>query len=1132
MGKNKEYELAIKIAGEVEKSFYESTKLTKKELRDIAKQAALSAQAAQAVPREASEHMMFIKDIFSQKNMREIEPFFNGLENAAVKSFKAISAAAVASGAMISSGLAASVNIGSDFEEQMSAVQAISMSDNSDMVRLNNMAKELGKSTKFSAAEVGQGFEYMAMAGWKTEDMLNGINGVLNLAAASGEDLGEVSDIVTDAMTAFGLGAEQAGHFADVLAIASSNSNTNVSMMGETFKYVAPVAGTLGYSIEDTAAAIGLMANSGIKASQAGTSLRSIFSRLAAPTKEVQGAMDALGLSLTDEDGKMKSFLKLTQDIRAGFAGMSEIQQSEVASKLAGQEALSGLLAIANAPDEDFRKLTEAINESTGAAEKMAEIRLDNLKGDITILRSATEGFGIDLYENFNGPLRNIVQTGTEFIGDMTNEINAKYPTARRKVLDFAESMKELQEPLLNVGGWLLDNPGAITGPVMGLGAALGTYKIASGISSITKALGAMNPAGMAILGIGGVVGVIKGIGAATKKAAEDAKQANLAAHFGDISLSLAELQETAAFVVQSEGLTKVRESVAAMRELDGISDDIRNAVAELNRKNWKVSIGMGLTELEIEEYQGQIDSFVQSVQEYVTQRQYAINLSLDVHLDDEPGLNGMKEDIQKYYSGKQQEISTAKAKMDKAVELAREDGNISPEESEEIAKLQEEIYQIQQDMQGSEYDSGLDAIKLQYGNERMLTPESAMNLMAEIRELTSTALLEQDEDYRNILEDARLLQEDGIWNQDKYDETEAFVKSSRLQDERELLIKGASFYNDLIREAYGEEWESMARELQEQIQDNGENQILDTLRDAAYSVSVNLMPNIDWELLSANIINSTGIDKSTRDAMAELFEQSKPEMERMLEEERGYIDRGEHIPAELREAIIDTATIGALGGDMDAIWTMLGRTVNSQEYATLIGTMKESGGYVPEAFINGIGEKQWMLNEAVIQSAQETLNVYRKAFGEGIAVSVPVKIMQTQIDVVNSALASAVPHADGGIFDKPHLGWVAEAGYPESIIPLNGSKEAMDLWLKTGELLGMDGLTGGPEPLADDIAELAYSGGGETVLQIENSPVIYFYGNAPDKEEIEGILEDENEKFARMMETYLSNNRRTRFYD
>lgn len=219
---------------------------------------------------------------------------------------------------------AAAIKVGSDFEAAMSKVEAISGATGKELEELQAKAKEMGASTKFSATESAQAFEYMAMAGWKTEDMLDGIEGIMNLAAASGEDLAATSDIVTDALTAFGLSAGDSTHFADLLAKASSNANTNVGMMGETFKYVAPVAGALGYSAEDTAIAIGLMANSGIKASQAGTSLRSIMSRMAKPTDEVKAAMDTLGVSLTDDHGKMKSLNEIMGDLRNGFADLSK----------------------------------------------------------------------------------------------------------------------------------------------------------------------------------------------------------------------------------------------------------------------------------------------------------------------------------------------------------------------------------------------------------------------------------------------------------------------------------------------------------------------------------------------------------------------------------------------------------------------------------------------------------------------------------------------------------------------------------------------------------------------------------------------------------------------------------------
>lgn len=336
---------------------------------------------------------------------------FSGTAKSALKG---VVVAARAAGTAISAMAGYAVKVGSSFEEGMSKVSAISGVAGGDLEKLTDKAKEMGAKTKFSATEAASAFEYMAMAGWKTEDMLNGIEGIMNLAAASGEDLATTSDIVTDALTAFGMSASDSGRFADVLAAASSNANTNVGMMGETFKYVAPVAGALGFSVEDTAVAIGLMANSGIKASQAGTSLRSIMSRLAKPTDDVQIAMDALGISLTDSNGNMKSLNEVMGDLRKGFANLSEAEKANMAATLGGQEAMSGLLAIVNASDEDFNSLQNAINNADGAAEAMAGTMQNNLKGSFTILGSALEGFGIQVYERVQEPLKKAVDEGTE----------------------------------------------------------------------------------------------------------------------------------------------------------------------------------------------------------------------------------------------------------------------------------------------------------------------------------------------------------------------------------------------------------------------------------------------------------------------------------------------------------------------------------------------------------------------------------------------------------------------------------------------------------------------------------------------------------------------------------------------
>lgn len=355
---------------------------------------------------------------------------------------------------------------GMKFDATMSEVAAISGAVGEDFDALRDKAQEMGATTKFSASESAEALTYMAMAGWKTEDMLSGLEGIMNLAAASGEDLATTSDIVTDALTAFGLNAADSNHFADVLAAASSNANTNVSMMGETFKYAAPLAGALGYSIEDTATAIGLMANAGIKGSQAGTALRSILTRMAKPTKESDTAMAALGLSLTDTEGNMKSFQRVMMDMREAFHSNLMISEEEFASMLSdlnekledgtmsqkdynnaldmlmdraygaegavmaeyaamlgGQEAMSGLLAIVNASDEDFQKLTDSIygsSEGMGAASEMAKTMQDNLAGDVTIFQSALEGFKIAVSDELTPSLREFVQFGSGALSSLT----------------------------------------------------------------------------------------------------------------------------------------------------------------------------------------------------------------------------------------------------------------------------------------------------------------------------------------------------------------------------------------------------------------------------------------------------------------------------------------------------------------------------------------------------------------------------------------------------------------------------------------------------------------------------------------------------------------------------------------
>ena len=380
----------------------------------------------------------------------------------------------------------AAVKTAADFDSAMSKVAAVSGATGSEFDALRDKAREMGSKTKFSASEAAEAMNYMAMAGWKTEDMLGGIEGVMNLAAASGEDLATTSDIVTDALTAFGLTAQDSGHFADVLAAASSNANTNVSMMGETFKYAAPIAGALGFSVEDTAEAIGLMANAGIKGSQAGTSLRTIMTNLSGDVKICGANIGEVTVATTNADGSMRDLSDILADCRVAFAGLSESEQAAAAESLVGKNAMSGFLALMNAGEGDINKLSSAIANCDGTAANMADTMNNNLEGQLTILKSQLQELAISFGEMLMPAIRQIVGWIQSFV-DKLNSMDE----GTRKVIITVALVAAAIGPVLIVVGKVISAIGTIMTIVPKLA---GVINAAKGVFAAFNAVCAANP--------------------------------------------------------------------------------------------------------------------------------------------------------------------------------------------------------------------------------------------------------------------------------------------------------------------------------------------------------------------------------------------------------------------------------------------------------------------------------------------------------------------------------------------------------------------------------------------------------------------------------------------------------------
>lgn len=386
----------------------------------------------------------------------------------------------------------AAVKTAADFDSAMSQVAAVSGATGKDFDALRNKAREMGAKTKFSATEAAEAMNYMAMAGWKTEDMLDGIEGVMNLAAASGEDLATTSDIVTDALTAFGLSAKDSGHFADILAAASSNANTNVSMMGETFKYCAPIAGALGFSAEDTAEAIGLMANAGIKSSQAGTALRTIMNNLAGDVKISGKAIGDVTIATTNADGSMRDLSDILADCRSAFGNLTESEKAQAAESLVGKNAMPGFLALMNAGQGDIDKLSSAIDNCDGSAEKMAMTMQDNLAGQLTILKSQLQELAISFGDILMPAIRSIVSKLQGFV----DKLNGMDEGTKRTIVTIALLVASIG-PLLVIIGTAISKIGV---------AMQGFVKLANGISKLKIAIqggtGVLGKLGAALGGI------------------------------------------------------------------------------------------------------------------------------------------------------------------------------------------------------------------------------------------------------------------------------------------------------------------------------------------------------------------------------------------------------------------------------------------------------------------------------------------------------------------------------------------------------------------------------------------------------------------------------------------------------
>ena len=1070
----------------------------------------------------------------------------------------------------------------SSFEQAMATTAATANASQAEYERLEQAALAMGKATTKTATEASEALGYMALAGWNVDQSISALEPVLRLSEATQMDLARCSDLTTDSMSALGLSVDELGEYLDICTAANNNANNSAGELMEAFIGCGGAARAIGADMLDTATALGILADNGKKGTQAGTALNAIMARIASNDTAIT-AMHDLGVSAFDTSGEFIGFHNVLVKISDALSGLSTEQQTAYQASIAGTEyysqmgyLLSAVQKEANGTATAWDALSSSLENSDGALEKMAATVTDTLSTSFRILNSATEDAQIHLVDAFGDNLKDAVLNLAEFIPTVTDSF-IKY--ADKSQLKVSKVFNTLQkdaakawEVMSGLGSGFIENFDTIETVVVGVGTAFVSYKVINllikgtsavyGFGNAIKMMAVSNPV---IFSITAAATAIAGITAAMKKAEEQAVQSNLEQHFGNIALSLEDVSQIADYIVMNDSLSKVQESLSAFSELDGIRESMEKSLKAINKSNWKVSIGMELTQSDKDAYLNDIQNYISEANEYLIQERYAANISFSGFLDGSAERQNIVSQMNSFYEDVYTELQGAGKRLGEAVTAGFEDSVLTPDEAKIIANEQEAMARIMNSLATSEFDAKLDIMGLQYSGKDW-NSDSFQAFQQELEEQVEEAKKGFEEAWLHNLSTAKSALNYGSITQNEYDTMASELYKDYLDNVTAVEVKAHNFQLNTIADTYGDEIADYNSHMQAVLEKyQGEN-----FEEAWESNPEHLMYSVMQDAWDNDI------PKDTKQAMQSLLDTMQSSTDELETLKKQWEEAGMEAPAEVSDALARTNNYGAMtvyqriggqSGDKEALYSdILQQIVNNNEFADMEAAMREKGMALPDRIVESA--------EDSIPDAFEGLYAYssdylQNVFSKGIDVSADVNIdlqpvytglsRSMETDVYNSVLADRrhevftenpmntkgitgfgakvglIGHADGGIFTQPHVAWFAEEG-PEAAIPLDGSSNAIALWSKVGKLLGV--LDGGMtrsrgEILAEGVAsyETVNNSTDESTdsKQFVFAPKITIEGNAS-RENIDSALSLSMEQFRDIIEEYLAERSRVCF--
>lgn len=1098
-------------------------------------------------------------------SVQNVNSGFDSMTNMAKSATKMIAGAfaAVKVGQFVTD----AVEVYSEFEQSMANTAATANATRAEYEQLEAAAREMGKATTKTAAEASDALGYMMLAGWDVNEAISGLEPVLRLSEATQMDLARCSDLVTDSMSALGLSVDDLYGYLDICTMANNKANTSAEALMEAFIGCGGTARTAGANLNDTATALGILANNGTKGAEAGTALNSMLVRMTSKDVAIN-AMKKLGVAVFDDAGEFRGLQVVLSETQKALSNLTAEEQASYMSKIAGTNYYTEMSYLLDAVSEKadgtataWDSLSASLDDSDGALMNMANTVTDTLQGAFARLDSAADDAKISLADAFSDDLKGMINGLAEFI-----------PTLTQKFIDFStkagpkisKAFKTIQKGagdawkvISNIGGWILDNFDAVQVAIVGIGSAIVAYKVINGIIGMVNAFKSMslvltNPW---LLVLVGVAAAIVGIATAIKTAEKQAAKSNLAEHFGDIALSMEEISEAADYLIRTEGLTKVEESLAAFGELDGIADSMQDSINAINKMNWKVSIGMELSADEQDSYKAEIENYIAQAQAYVEQERYALDIGFSAMSDLDPDESNAVDKIRQFYENKQGELSEFGVKLSDAVTEAFADGFLDIDEANKIAELQAQMANIEKALATSDFDAQLKVMELQYSGAE-LDAESFQALQEELAAQTEAAAASFEESLQKNLAAAKVTFDGGGMNLEEYNTAVNAFYEEYLSAVSELEGKSLDFQINTIMQQYSDDVDAFRENM---------NEVMAEFSDDAYSWDWTERPVIMMDAMVQSLYDND-ISKDTKQAIAMLLESMQPSVEQMETLKKKYEDLGMEIPKSVQETLSNADLLSAMtaydkwfgtGGDVESVWKVAqDYIVNNADYEEIEQTLRGYGWELPEAVAEELETAQTETLAPAIDGMYAYSGDYlNEQFSQGFDVSTDVNV--TLNPIITNAAAAAINiataaanaakstgaaagiggHAEGGIFDRPHVAWFAEDG-PEAAIPLDGSSNAISLWERVGKLLGVfDGGTaaGQGKELYNGVTNYQTTNDNSTSdestdsRQFVFSPQIEIKGNTS-REDVEEALNISMEQFRELMEQYIAEKARVSF--